>query len=164
MRGVLGWLQPRGGPLGDGLRLAIVNSFFLLSALLVLGLLALASRVADWLFPAPTVFPALFMLIATALVASLVWFRFGRAYRNAARQRGLGTQADVFGAIAAAPFVAFGLVLVASGLLGVFAAAITLSPGRAWDAFTRIGYGILFGVIALASVVVARISASDDGL
>jgi len=163
MRGVLGWLQPRGGPLADGLRLAILNSGFLLAALLVLGMLALASRAIGWLFPFPTLFPALFMLGATALVAVFVWFRFGRAYRDAARQRGLGTQADIFGAIAAAPFVAFGLVLLASGLLGVFAAAITLSPGRAWDAFTRIGYGILFGVIALASVVVARVAASDDG-
>ena len=48
------------------------------------------------------------------------------------------------------------------GGLGIFAAAITLSPGAVWSAFTRIGYGLLFGVIAIASVVVARIAVDDD--
>lgn len=162
MRGVLGWLQPRGGPLADGMRLALINGVCLLLALVVLGLLALASRLAGWLFPAPSVFPAIFLIVLSVVLASLVWFRFGRAYRNAARARNLATQADVFGAIAAAPFIVFGLFLVASGLLGVFAAAITLSPGDVWNAFTRIGYGLLFGVIAIASVVVARVAATDD--
>lgn len=162
MRGVLGWLQPRGGPLADGLRLALINSVCLLLALLALGILALASRVAGWLFPVPRLFPAIFLIGGCILLGAVVWYRFGRAYRNAARMRNLGTQADVYGAVAAAPFIVFGLVLVASGLLGVFAAAITLSPGGVWNAFTRIGYGLLFGVIAIASVVVARLAATDE--
>jgi hypothetical protein len=162
IRGVLGWLQPRGGPLADGLRLALVNGVCLVLVLLGLGFLALVSRVAGWLYPFPRLFPALVLVGVTAVLAAVVWYRFGRAYRNAARMRNLGTQADVFGAVAAVPFIVFGLVLVASGLLGVFAAAITLSPGAIWSAFTRIGYGLLFGVIAIASVVVARIAAADD--
>jgi hypothetical protein len=162
MRGVLGWLQPRGGPLADGLRLALINAVCLVLVLLGLGFLALVSRVAGWLYPFPRIFPAIVLIAVSAVLASVVWYRFGRAYQRAARMRNLGAQADVFGAVAAVPFIVFGLVLVASGLLGIFAAAITLSPGAVWSAFTRIGYGLLFGVIAIASVVVARIAVDDD--
>lgn len=76
-------------------------------------------------------------------------------------ERGKQTRPDVFGLIAALPFIAMALLLLASGVLSLFFAVITFSGDRSVDALFRILYGGLFTLAAAANMIIAR-AASDQ--
>lgn len=159
-QGVLEWFRPTGSTVVDGLRLAAINTAFLVALLVVVSVGSLFLRVVSWVLPVPVVFPAFLAIIAFVVFGFIVWQRYAAAHGAAAAARGRQTRPDVFGAIGAIPFIGMALLLLSSGILTLFFAVITFSGGRSVDALIRILYGGIFALAAAANLIFAR-SASD---
>lgn len=155
---VLDWFRPTGGPVGDGVRLAVINGVYLFVALVLAGLLSLSIRILRWLIPMPLLFPGFFIVVLTVAFGAIVWYQYGIAHGRAARARGNVIRPDTFGGIGALPFLAFALMLVASGLFALLFAMIAFNPVEVWESLTRIGFGMFFLILAAANVIVARLS------
>lgn len=158
--GFLEWFRPTGSTVVDGLRLAAINTVFLIALLIVASIGSLLLRVVNWVVPIPAIFPAFIVLIAFAVFGFVVWQRFATAHGEAAIRRGRQPRPDVFGAVGAIPFIGMALLLLSSGVLSLFFAVITFSGGRSVDALFRILYGGIFVLAAAANLIVAR-AASD---
>ena len=158
--GFLEWFRPTGSTVVDGLRLAAINTTFLVALLLVASIGSLFLRIVSWVLPIPAIFPAFLVLIAFAIFGLIVWQRYAAAHGEAVLRRGKQPRPDVFGAIAATPFIGMALLLLSSGILSLFFAVITFSGGRSVDAIFRILYGGIFVLAAAANLIVAR-AASD---
>lgn len=156
---VRGWLRPTGGTLTDGLRLAVANGLFLVTALILSFVLAIVFRIVRLVVAVPSVNPGLVVLGLSILFGAIVWYRYGATHRNLAQATGRATNPDHFGLIAGAPFALLALLLLGSGLFGLLVSAAGLSLGGATGAAGRIVYAVLFGLLAVGSVVTARISA-----
>lgn len=150
------WLRPTGSTLVDGLRLAIINTLFLVGLLIIVSVGSLALRLAAWVLPFPVIFPAFVLVIACLVFGALVWQRYAAAHGREAMARGRQPRPDVFGALGALPFIAMALLLLSSGILSLFFAVITFSGGRSVDALLRILYGGIFGIAAAANLIIAR--------
>lgn len=155
-QGFLDWFRPTGSTVVDGLRLAAINTAFLIVMLIATSVGSLILRLVSWVIPVPAIFPALLFIIAFAVFGLIVWQRFAAAHGNAARARGRQTRPDVFGAIGALPFIGMALLLLSSGVLSLFLAVITFSGGRSLDAVFRILYGGVFTLAAAANLIFAR--------
>ncbi len=154
------WLAPRGGPVVDGIRLAAINTVGLVLALAIVGIVSLLTRLLDAILPLPFIFTGFVTIMLLVVAALWFWYRYAEAYARAVRVRARSVRPDVYGAIAALPFVLLALVLVSVGLFSLFLAVITFSLSRAIDAFQQIIFAALFVGLALANVIVAR-AASD---
>jgi hypothetical protein len=154
------WLRPTGSTVVDGLRLAIINTVFLVGLLIIVSVGSLLLRLAAWVLPFPVIFPAFVLVIACLAFGAIVWQKYAAAHGREAMARGRQTRPDVFGAIGALPFIGMALLLLSSGILSLFFAMITFSGGRTLDALLRILYGGIFGIAAAAHLVIAR-AASD---
>jgi hypothetical protein len=159
--GVVGWFRPTGSTFMDGLRLAIINTGFVVFLLIAVSIGSLLLRLASWVLPIPVLVPALFIVVAFAVFGLIVWQRYAAAHGEAAMLRGKQTRPDVFGLVAALPFIAMALLLLSSGILSLFFAVITFSGGRSVDALFRILYGGIFTLAAAANMIIAR-AASDQ--
>lgn len=155
-QGFLEWFRPTGSTTMDGIRLAIINTVFLVVLLIVLSIGSLILRIVSWALPIPVLFPAFLAVIAFAAFGLIVWQRYAAAHGEAAMLKGKQTRPDVFGALAALPFIAMALLLVSSGILSLFFAVITFSGGRSVDALFRILYGGIFVLAAAANLIIAR--------
>ena len=154
---VLGRFSPRGGTYSDGARLAVIN----IAGLVVAALLLVVARVLNrTLFSFPFLFSGFFVALALIGGAVVFWHSFARAHERAARLRGRKPRPDVFGAIGAIPFAFIGVFQIGTGLIAMLFALLTFSAGRAGAALTTIGSGVLFLVLAVLLVGVARV-ASD---
>ena len=121
----------------DGIRLAAINTVFLVALLVLTSVGSLILRVASWVLPIPVIFPAFIVVIAVVVFGLIVWQRSAAAHRDAVLARGGQTRPDVFGLIAALPFIGIALLLVSSGILSLFFAVITFSGGRSVDRCER---------------------------
>ena len=155
---IRGWLSPTGGVFVDGIRLAVANSIFLVGALIFAFVLALIVRVLDLLLPVPSVSPGLVVLGLSILFGIVVWYRYAATHRKLAQASGRSTHPDRFGIIAGSPFALLALLLFASGIFGLFVSVAGLNIGGAGAAVGRIIFAVLFGLLALASVIVARVA------
>jgi hypothetical protein len=155
------WLRPTGGSVSDGLRLAVANGLFIVVALIFSFLLAVVVRVLRFVFPLPSVNPGLVVLGLSILFAAIVWYRYGSTHRNLAQASGRMTNPDQFGLIAGLPFALLALLLLGSGLFGLLVSVAGLSIGGATGAAGRLLYAVLFGLLAVGSVVTARVSIRD---
>jgi hypothetical protein len=99
------------------------------------------------------------MLILLAL-GVFVWFRFATAHGRRARASGRSVRPDLFGGIAAIPFAVIAIILISSGLFGLFLSVLTFSASRAGDAIQRLAMALFFLLLAAANVIIAR-AASD---
>jgi hypothetical protein len=159
-QGFLEWFRPTGSTVVDGLRLAAINTAFLIALLIVASIGSLFLRIMSWVVPIPVIFPAFLAIGAFAVFGLIVWQRFAAAHGAASKARGKQTRPDVFGAIGALPFIGMALLLLSSGILTLFFAVITFSGGRSVDALFRILYGVIFALAAAANLIFAR-AASD---
>lgn len=159
--GVMAWLRPTGSTFMDGLRLALINTGFVVFLLIAVSISSLVLRLVSWALPIPVLVPALLIVVAFVIFGLIVWQRYAVAHGEAAMERGKQTRPDVFGLIAALPFIAMALLLLASGVLSLFFAVITFSGDRSVDALFRILYGGLFTLAAAANMIIAR-AASDQ--
>lgn len=158
--GVVDWLRPTGSTVVDGLRLAVINTAFLVGLLIVVTVGSLLLRLMSWISPVPVIFPAFVVVIACLIAGVFVWQRYAAAHGREAMARGRQTRPDVFGALAALPFIGMALLLISSGVLSLFFAVITFSGGRSIDALLRMLYGVIFAAAAAANLIIAR-AASD---
>ena len=142
----------------DGVRLAVANGLFLVSALVLAVIVTLLSRIVDLFVSVPTPNPGLLVLALSILFGIVVWYRYGVAHRNLAQATGRSTHPDRFGVIASAPFTLLAILLFASGIFGVLISTAGLSFGGASAAGMRLIYSLLFGMLAIASVLVARVA------
>jgi uncharacterized membrane protein len=149
-------MSPRGGTTSDGLRLAIINGIGLVVVALLIGIVSLITRAVGL----PNVLISFGTGIACIALAVFFWFRYAEAHGRAARARQNSVRPDVFGSIAAIPFAVVGLLLVSSGLFGLFLAMVTFSLSRAGAGLERLLYAIIFLGLAVGNVIVAR-AASD---
>ena len=117
---------------------------------------SLILRIASWVLPIPVIVPAFIVIVCVVIFGLVVWQRFAAAHRDAALARGKKTRPDVFGLIAALPFIGLALLLISSGILSLFFAVITFSGGRTVDALFRIMYGGIFALAAAANLIAAR--------
>ena len=155
---IRGWLSPTGGAFVDGMRLAVANSIFLVAALILAFLLALAGRLLRILLPVPSAHPGLIVLALSILFGLVVWYRYAAAHRELAQASGRSTHPDRFGIIAGSPFALLAVLLFASGVFGLFVSVAGLNVGGAGAAVGRLIFALLFGLLALASVVIARLA------
>ena len=158
--GVIDWFRPTGSTVVDGLRLAAINTVFLVALLIVVSISSLLLRIANWVLPIPVIFPAFIVVVACLALGAFGWHRYAAAHGREAMARGKQTRPDVFGALAALPFIGLALLLISSGILSLFFAMITFSGGRTFDALVRMLYGLIFAGAAAANLIVAR-AASD---
>ncbi len=149
-------LAPTGGALSDGLRLATINTVFLIVAFALAFFLALLGRVIDWVLPVPSIGPGIFVLGLSIVFALIVWYRYARTHGRLAQATGRSLHPDRFGAIAGAPFGILALLLLASGLFGLVVSVVGLSFGGVGEAFGRLVFAVLFGAMAAGSVIIAR--------
>lgn len=156
----LDWFRPRGATVADGVRLAIINTIFLVLLLIAVAVGSLFLRLVTWALPFPVIFPAFFVLVICLLFGLFFWYRYAQAHGSAALARGREVRPDVFGAIGAIPFIGIALLLISSGILAFFIAVITFSGGRTVDALARMLYGVIFTAAAAANIIIAR-AASD---
>jgi hypothetical protein len=159
--GVVAWLRPTGSTFMDGLRLAAINTCFVVFLLIVVSIGSLILRLASWVLPIPVLVPAFLIVVAFVVFGLVVWQRYAAAHGEAAMVRGKQTRPDVFGLVAALPFIAMALLLLSSGVLSLFFAVITFSGERSIDALFRILYGGVFTLVAAANMIIAR-AASDQ--
>ena len=150
------WLRPTGSTVVDGLRLAGINTGFLIALLILVAIGSLILRIVSWVLPIPSVFPAFIVVIAALAVAVFFWHRYAEEHREQAMARGNQTKPDVFGTLAALPFIGIALLLISSGILSLFFAVITFSGDRSFDALIRMLYGVIFAAAAAANLIVAR--------
>lgn len=151
-------LAPTGSALADGLRLAAINAAFLIGALATAFVLAVIARIVRWLLPVPSVSPGLVVLLLSVVFALIVWYRYARQHGRMAQARGRIVQPDRFGVIAGAPFAVLALLLLMSGMFGLFISVIGLSFAGIGEALGRLVFGVLFGLLAVVSVVIARLA------
>ncbi len=159
--GVIDWFRPTGSTVVDGLRLAVINTVFLIALLIVVSISSLLLRLANWVLPFPVIFPVFIVVVVSLVLAAFGWQRYAAAHGRMAMARGNQTRPDVFGVLAALPFIGLALLLVSSGILSLFFAMITFSGGRTFDALVRMLYGVVFALAAAANLIVAR--AASDG-
>jgi hypothetical protein len=157
------WLEPTGGPVVDGFRLAVVNGAFLTVALLMAALVAVLLAVVRWVLPVPDVYPGIVVLGVSVAFGAVVWYRYSVAHVQKAIGHGQRLQPELFGGVAASPFIGVALLLLSSGLFGLFLSMISLNMDRAGDAVMRIIFAVLFGLVAVGCVTVARLAASRSG-
>jgi hypothetical protein len=155
-----GIFAPRGGAVADGARLAAVNIIGLIVALILLAIVTVVARILDLILPVPVTLLSLAALAVLVAFAVYVAWRYAREYGRAARASGREIRADLFGAIGALPYAAISLMLFVFGLFGFLLSIITVSGDRALDSLQRLGFGLLFLLLAAAIIVVSR-SASD---
>lgn len=155
------WLSPTGGAFVDGVRLAVANSIFLVCALILAFVLALLGRLLDILFPIPTVNPGLIVLGLSMLFGIIVWYRYASTHRRLAQASGKTTHPDRFGIIAGSPFTLLAIMLFASGVFGLFVSVAGLNIGGAGAAVGRIIFAALFGLLAVALLIIARVAMRD---
>jgi len=152
-------LAPTGGALADGLRLAAINGAFLIAALATAFVLAVIARVIRWaLLPVPVVSPGVMVLILSVAFALIVWYRYARQHGRLVQASGRRAQPERFGAIAGAPFAVLAILLMLSGLFGLFISVIGLSFAGIGAAFGRLVFAVLFGLLAAGSIVIARLA------
>ncbi|HUG14924.1 MAG TPA: hypothetical protein VMM78_07865 [Thermomicrobiales bacterium] len=156
------WLRPRGGPIVDGARLAVINTAGLIAAVLWVAVVTIVTRLIDRYVPVPIAFTGFIAALIAVMVGAVVWYRYGAAHGVAARAGGADPRPDVFGVIAAGPFIAVGVALLSFGLVGLFFAAITFSGSRFGDALRQLVFAALFLGVGAASVVVARASSGGS--
>jgi len=149
-------VAPRGGTLTDGLRLAALNGIGLILVSLAIGLVSVVMRALGL----PFVLVGFGVGVVCIALAVYVWFRYAEAHGRAARAKQRSVRPDVYGAVAAIPFALVGLLLVSSGLFGLFLAMVTFSLSRAGDGLQRLLFAVIFLGLAVANVIVAR-AASD---
>lgn len=149
-------MRPSGSTVVDGLRLAIINTVILVVLLVVVSIGSLFLRLVSWVLPIPVLFPAFVTIVVCLILAVFVWHRYAEAHGRAALARGSQTRPDVFGALAAIPFIGMALLLISAGVLSLFFAIITFSGGRTLDALMRMFYGVIFAAAALANLIIAR--------
>jgi hypothetical protein len=154
------WLTPRGSAVTDGLRLAAVNTAGLIAGLAIVALVSIITRLFSRVVDLPVLLTGFVTVVFLVSAGAWIWYRYSIAYGRAARSRGREARADVFGAIAAAPFAVLALLLLSFGFIGMFFAVITFSASRAGDAFRQLGFAVLFFAIATATIVITR-AASD---
>jgi hypothetical protein len=152
------WLTPVGGRVADGLRLATINVVLLVGGLAAIGFVAFLNHAAGWIIPGSLLFSGFFLVLLLAAGCLAVSWRYAAAHERAARRISRDPDADIFGAVAALPFIVMAVALVGSGLLGTFFSIVTLDSGRFVDAIGRIGYGGLFTALSLGIIIVARIA------
>ena len=157
------WLEPTGGPVVDGFRLAVANSVFLALALLIAALVSVLLVMVRWVLPVPDIYPGIVVLGVSIAFGAVVWYRYALAHVERATQRGRRLQPELFGGVAAAPFIGVTLLLLSSGLFGLFLSMISLNMDRAGDALMRVVFAVLFGLVAVACVTVARLAARRSG-
>lgn len=157
------WLEPTGGPVVDGFRLAVVNGVFLAIALLMAALVAVLLVVVRWVLPVPDIYPGIVVLGVSIALGAVVWYRYANTHVKIASQHGRQLQPELFGSVAASPFIGVALLLLSSGLFSLFLSMISLNMDRAGDAAMRILFAVLFGLLAVACVTVARLAASRSG-
>ncbi len=145
-------MAPRGGTMGDGIRLSVINGIGLVVALLAIGVISLVARVLSL----PYVLISFIVGIAIVVAAIFFWFRYAEAHGRAARARQQSVRPDVYGAVAALPFAILGLLMVSFGLFGLFVAMISFSLSRAGDGLQRLLFAIIFLGLAAANIIVAR--------
>ncbi len=149
-------VAPRGGTLTDGLRLAALNGLGLILVALTIGLVSVVMRALGL----PFVLVGFGVAVVCIALAVYIWFRYAEAHGRAARAKQRSVRPDVYGAVAAIPFALVGLLLVSSGLFGLFLAMVTFSLSRAGDGLQRLLFAVIFLGLAVANVIVAR-AASD---
>jgi hypothetical protein len=155
---VRAWLTPSGAPVMDGLRLATINVVVLLAALILLGLMTIIDRTAGWLLPLPLLLSGFFIVMLMAAVGLWIAWRYSEAHGEASRAGSKQIKPDVFGVVAALPFIVLALMLLGSGMLGIFSALVTLSGSRFSEAIGQVGYGALFAALSAGIVFVARVA------
>jgi hypothetical protein len=151
-------LAPTGGAFADGVRLATINTIFLIVAFAAAFILALLGRIIDWALPGPSIGPGLIVLGLSVVFALIVWYGYARKHGQLAQATGRSLHADRFGAIAGAPFGVLALLLLASGLFGLVISVVGLSFGGVSEALGRLIFAVLFGALAIGSVVIARVA------
>jgi hypothetical protein len=155
------WLSPTGGTFVDGVRLAVANGLFLVAALILSFVLAVLRWLLHFFMPVPSASPGLIVLALSVLFGIVVWYRYAVSHRKLAQASGRSTRPDRFGLIAGSPFVLLALLLLASGTFGLFVSIAGLNVGGAGAAAGRLIFALLFGLLAVASVVVAKVAMRD---
>jgi hypothetical protein len=150
------WLRPSGSTVFDGVRLAAINVAFLIVLLLSVSLIALILRaigVPGWVSSVTLVLLAIGGL---AIFGAIVWTRYAESHHRLVQSRGRESRGDIFGAIAALPFVGLAFLLLASGVLSLFFSILTFDGGRTLDSLMRVLYGLLFGAAAAGTLIATR--------
>ncbi|MGH9176715.1 MAG: hypothetical protein ACRD1H_20260 [Vicinamibacterales bacterium] len=140
----------------DGIRLATVNAVGLVVGAFLFALASFVSRVVGLDGGLPVILVLFGAAIAVVCCALFVWYRYAEAHGRAARLGQRGVRPDVFGAIAGLPFVAVGLLLIASGVFSLFWALLTFSLSRAGDGLQRLLFAVIFLGLAAGCVIMAR--------
>lgn len=145
----------------DGIRLAVANGLFLVGALVVAFLLAIVAWLLRFFISVPNINAGVVVLILSVIFAVVVWYRYAAIHRRLAQASGRSIHPDRFGLIAGSPFAMLSILLFASGVFGVFVSVAGLSIGGAGAAAGRLIFALLFGLLFVASVVIARLAMRD---
>lgn len=146
----------------DGARLAAINTVGIVVGLAAVTLLSLLARALDWLLPIPVLAVSLIALLVLVAFGMFISYRYASEYGKAARLRSRDVRPDIFGAVGAIPFAAIAIILLVFGLFGLFFAVITVSGERALDALQRMGFGIVFLLLAGGTIVASRAASDSD--
>ena len=145
----------------DGVRLAVANGIFLMAALILSFLLAVVTWLLRFFVAVPSANSGLVVLGLSVIFATVVWYRYAASHRRLAQATGRTTHPDRFGLIAGAPFTLLALLLFSSGVFGLFISVAGFNIGGASAAAGRLIFALLFGLMAVASVIVARVAMRD---
>lgn len=159
---IRGWLSPTGGFV-DGIRLAVINSIFLFSAVMLAFILALLARLVRIIVPVPAVSPGLVVLILSIAFGLIVWYRYAVKHRQLAQASGKTVHPDRFGIISGSPFALLALLLLGSGVFGLAISVAGLNVGGVGSAIGRLIFAGLFALLAAASVGIARLAMRGAG-
>jgi hypothetical protein len=140
----------------DGARLATLNAIGLFVAAIVYGLASVVRRVIGLDVGLLVVIGTFVAATALVAVAVFVWHQYATAHGRAARARQRQVRPDVYGAIAGLPFTMLGLLLVSSGIFGLFWAMVTFSLSRAVDGLQRLLFAVIFLGLAAVNIIIAR--------
>lgn len=159
---IMRWLRPRGGTILDGVRLAVINAFGLVVAIIWVAAVSLITRLVDRFVPIPVLFTGFFAVVVALAAAVFIWYRYGSGHGEAARMTGSDPNADVFAAISASPFIAAAVVIASFSIIGLFVAAITFSGSRFVDSLRQLGVSIFFLLVAAANLVIVRFATGGE--
>ena len=153
-------LGPKGAPIADGVRLAVLNAVGLVAAMVIFVLVSLVTRVINHFTTLPFVFSGFATAVVVVGIALFFWYRYATLHGQRARARGQVVRADVYGAIAGIPFATVAAFLGVTATISLFFGLITFSGDRSLSALRQIVFAVFFLALALANIIIAR-AASD---
>lgn len=149
------WLQPRGGGILDGIRLAVLNAL-LLGIVLIGGIIiGIMVDLLRHLLPIPGPVPAAVVIVVGIAIGAFIWYRFGMEHEDQAVASGRPADPTLVGVIGALPMLMLAGFMAIASLIRLFVALVTLSGKGVSGSLVQLGTAtmlVIAGVIVVAAV------------